>query len=73
MSVFFELKFIIAGGALPHTRNENLFVACFYTEYAVSKTEREPQGGEKSERRRSMISTRMRGILLRSRHAGEVA
>ena len=28
--------------------NENLFIACLYTECATSKTEHEPQGGEKA-------------------------
>ncbi len=31
--------------------NENLFGAFLYTVWATSKTEHEPQGGEKSERR----------------------
>ena len=29
-----------------HTRNENLFEDYSYTEFAISKTEHEPQGGE---------------------------
>ena len=53
--------------------NAHSFKAFLLTVCAYSKTEHEPQGGEKSERRSSTISTRMRGILLRSRHAGEVA
>ena len=55
------------------TFNAHSFKAFLYTECAISQTEHEPQGGEKSERRSSTISTRMRGILLRSRHAVEVA
>ncbi len=51
-----------------HSFEAHLLMLCVY-----SKTEHEPQGGEKSERRSSTISTRMRGILLRSRHAVEVA
>jgi|GEM_PF-4848722 len=61
------------GGVSPHTRNENLFEDYSYTECANSQTEHEPQGGEKSERRSTTNSTRMRGILSRSRHAVEVA
>ncbi len=42
---------------MPHTRKENLFEAYSYTEYAILKTEHEPQGGEKSERRSSTFCT----------------
>ena len=55
------------------TFNGHLFKAYLLTVCAYSKTKHEPQGGEKSERRSSTVSTRMRGILLRSRHAVEVA
>ena len=65
-----ELELIIAGG---EALIRNLFKAFLYTVVTHSQTEHEPQGGEKSERRSSMSCTRMRGILLRSRHAGEVA
>ena len=53
--------------------NAHSFKAFLLTVCAYSKTERKPQGGEKSERRSSTFCTRMRGILLRSRHAIEVA
>ena len=36
---------------------QNLFEDYSYAEYATSKTEREPQGGEKSERRSSTFCT----------------
>ena len=55
------------------TPNGHSFEAYLYNYSAFSKTEHEPQGGEKSERRSTTVSTRMRGILLRSRHAVEVA
>ena len=49
-----ELELIIAGG---EALIRNLFEAFLYTVVTHSQTEHEPQGGEKSERRSSTIST----------------
>ena len=50
--------------------NEHQFKAFLYTKCAYSECE--PQGGEKANAELDEC-TRMRGILLRSCHAGEVA
>ena len=60
-----------AGTPAPETKTCSL--PTFTRNMPFQRRNTSRNGGEKSERRSTMISTRMRGILLRSRHAGEVA